>query len=218
MLTIVVQFMHFLHSAAVFLLNASFHIGRAIFLLLIQACHIIKDIFSALAIIGEELYSFVSELNNSISAVSNYIGNSANANINCALEAVSLFLRHIAKFFTNTRLHSKLLATQLMCFIGDFLNLIKNALLLIADCAWWLIILLPRCLLYVFIAIGDHIVQTLTALRYAILNIIQAIIDDFFRLVIGFVLTFILWRNRRRVISVHIGWYGKLKRVSFERV
>lgn len=216
MLIVVVQFMQFLHSTVVFILTTSYHIGRAIFLLLIQACHIIKDIFSALAIIGEELYSFICELTTNISMVINYVRNSANNNINSALEAGGLFLYNIAKFFSNTRLHSKLLATQLGCFVGDFLSLIKNALLLIADCAGWLITLLPRWLLYAIIAAGDHMVQTLTILRHTLVNIVQAILDDFFRLTIGSVLLFLVWHNRRRIILANIRLYLKVKRVSLK--
>ncbi|XP_065357080.1 E3 ubiquitin-protein ligase RNF26 [Calliphora vicina] len=208
----VLKCMHFLHAVAVFILTASYHMGRGIFLLIIQVCNIIRDILTALAIIGEELYRFVCELNTSIAAVSNYIRSSANGGINCVLEAVGVFIKHISKFFINTRLHTKLLATQIGSFIADFLNLLRNALLLIADCAWWLITLLPRWLLYALIAVGDFIVESITAVRKALVYTVQVIVEDVFRLTIGIVLLFILWHNRRRVGLAILRLLLKVKR------
>lgn len=218
MLTVLVQpvlkCMHFLHSTAVFILTASYHIGRVIFLFLIQICNIIRDIFTALAIIGEELYRFLCELNSSISAVSNYVRTSANGGINCVVEAVGVFFKHIVKFFINTRLHSKLLATQIGGFIGDLLSLLRNALLLIADCAWWLITLLPRWLLYAIIAVGDFIIDIITCVRLGLVYTIQVIVEDVFRLTIGMVLLIVLLHNRRRLLNFGIRFLLKVKRVS----
>lgn len=210
----VLKCMHFLHGVAVFILTASYHMGRGIFLLIIQVCNIIRDIFTALAIIGEELYRFVCELNTSIAAVSNYIRSSANGGINCVLEAVGVFIKHIGKFFINTQLHTKLLATQIGSFIADFFNLLRNALLLIADCAWWLITLLPRWLLYALIAAGDFIVESITAVRKALVYTVQVIVEDVFRLTIGIVLLFLMWHNRRRVGLSILRFLLKVKRVS----
>ncbi|KAI8125948.1 hypothetical protein FF38_08884 [Lucilia cuprina] len=216
MLTVLVQpvlkCMHILHSIAVFILTASYHIGRTIFLLLIQACNIIRDLFTALAIIGEELYRFICELNTSIAAVTNYIRTSANGGINGVLEAAGVFIKHIAKFFINTRLHSKLLATQIGGFVADFLNLLRNALLLIADCAWWLITLLPRWLLYALIAVGDFIVDSVTNIRTNLVYIVKVIVEDIFRLTIGLVLLFLLWHHRRSVGYAILRCCLKIKR------
>lgn len=218
MLTVLVQpvskCMNFLHAIVVFILTASYHIGKAIFLVLIQVCYIVRDIFSALGIIGEELYRFLCELNNSVAAVSIYVRTSANGGINCSLEAVGVFIRHISKFFNKTRLHSKLLATHIGGLIGDFFNLLRNALLLIADCAWWLITLLPRWLLIAIISVGDFIVESITSMRKVLVYTVQVIVEDIFRLTIGIVLVFLLWHNRRKLGLTIIRWCLKIKRVS----
>ncbi|KAM7350953.1 uncharacterized protein ACRADG_003938 isoform 1-T2 [Cochliomyia hominivorax] len=215
MLTVLVQpvlkCMHVLHTTATFILTASYHIGQAIFLLLIHVCNIIKDIFTAFAIIGEELFCFLCELNSSITAVTSFMRSSANGGINCLLEAVGVFLKHMANFFINTRLHSKLLATQVGGFIADFLNLIRNALLLIADCSWWLITLLPRWLLYAIIVVGDFIVETITSLRQGLVYVVQVIVQDIFRLTIGMVLLIVLWHNRRRLALTILRCMLKIK-------
>lgn len=195
----VLEFMHFLQKSSTFILTTSYHIGRAIFLVILKIFNIICDTLTALVIIGEELYHFVYELNTSVGAVSHYVRTSTNGGVNLLIDAVVVFCRHIRKFFTNTKLHSKLLATNLGHFVCYLFDLVRNALLLIADCAWWLLTLIPRGLISIVIVVGDLTVNFITTARKAVVYTVTVVIEDIFRLTIAVVLLVVLWHNRRRV-------------------
>lgn len=212
--TPVIQFMHFIQKVSVFILGIGYHIGRTIFLILLKICHFLKDTFAALIIIGEELYNFLCELNASASAVSHYVRTSANGGVSSFIDAVVIFCRHLSKFFSNTRIHSKLLATKLGSFVCDFFQLLRNALLLIADCAWWLVTLVPRILLWIIIAVGDALVTITTTVSKAIVYSVAVVIEDIFRVTIAVVLLIVLWHNRRRLVLFIIRSIRHIKRVS----
>ncbi|XP_073822187.1 uncharacterized protein [Musca autumnalis] len=197
--TPVIQFMHLLHKISVFILSTGYHTGRTIFLILLKICHFIRDLFAALIVIGEELYNFLCELNASVSAVSHYVRTSANGGVSSVIDAGLIFCRHLSKFFSNTRIHSKLLATKLGSFVCDFFELLRNALLLIADCVWWLITLVPRILLYLLIAVGDAIVAIITTIRKAIVYSVTVVIEDIFRITIAVTVLIVVWHNKRRL-------------------
>lgn len=209
----VLKCMHCLLTVCTFILNASFFIGRTIILILLQTCTIIRDILTTLYIIGEELHRFVCELNESIGAVTTYLSSSANGSINCVLDAVGIFIKHIANFFVKTRLHSKLLATHIGGFLKDSLHLFRNALLLLADCAWWLITLLPKWVICAIILVGDYLVETITHFRGALVYTAHVIVDDVFRLTIGIVILFLLWHNHRRLSRTTFRWIIKVRQL-----
>lgn len=211
----VLEIIHFIHRSSVFVLTTGYYVGRAIILVFLKICSVVRDIFAALTVIGEELYQFLCELNSSISDVSQYIRTSTNGGVNCLIEAVVIFYRHIRKFFANTRIHSKLLATKLGCFICDFFELIRNALLLIADCCWWLITLVPRFVVYFLIFIGDLIVNAITVVRKSIVYCVTAVVEDIFRLTIAVVLLILLWHNRKRLGLFVLRSFLYLKRVRW---
>uniref|UniRef100_A0A1I8Q0P1 RING-type domain-containing protein n=1 Tax=Stomoxys calcitrans TaxID=35570 RepID=A0A1I8Q0P1_STOCA len=209
----VLVFMHSFHKVFIFILNVAIYAGRTLFLILIKSGEFIREVFAALAIIAEELYYFLCDLYESASAVSLYVRTSANGGVNGIIEAIVVFCRHMRKFFLNTQIISKLVATKLGCFVCHFLDLVRNALLLITDCAWWLITLIPRYLLYSAIAVGDAIVGGITLMRKAVVYSITIVVEDIFRLTIGIVLLILLWHNRRRLARVAIRFVSNLKRI-----
>ncbi|XP_075150150.1 uncharacterized protein LOC142224260 [Haematobia irritans] len=208
----ILGFMYFIHKTFSVILAVGIYVGRTIFLILAKLVEVVGALFAALAIIGEELYYFLCELNASVSAVSQYVRTSANGGINGVIEAVVIFCHHIRRFFLNTQLFSKLLATKLGTFVCDFFELFHNALLLIGDCAWWLITLLPRYLGHIVIVVGDAIVCGITETRKILIYTLAVIVEDIFRLTIGIVLLFLLWHNRRRLGLYVLRCILKLKR------
>ncbi|KAI9586594.1 hypothetical protein GQX74_002441 [Glossina fuscipes] len=127
-------FMHSMRLIFVFILNATYHGGRS-------------EIFTALNIFGEEFYGFVCEIDCSVRTVANYVQSSSTSGVECFIESLILFLNHISKFFTKTKLHTKVLATNVCLFACDLWTLLYNAILLIAERIWWTLTLIPRLLL-----------------------------------------------------------------------
>uniref|UniRef100_A0A1B0AIT0 Uncharacterized protein n=1 Tax=Glossina pallidipes TaxID=7398 RepID=A0A1B0AIT0_GLOPL len=136
----VVAFMHSLRLIFIFILNVTYYGGRSIFSIIKIICELFKEVFTALNIFCEEFYRFVCEIDCSVHSVANYVQSSTSSRAECFTEDLILFLNHISKIFTKTKLHTKLLAC-------DLWTLLSNTILLIAERIWWTLTLIPRLLL-----------------------------------------------------------------------
>ncbi|XP_037882679.1 uncharacterized protein LOC119633282 isoform X2 [Glossina fuscipes] len=205
-------FMHSMRLIFVFILNATYHGGRSVFLIIKFIFDLFKEIFTALNIFGEEFYGFVCEIDCSVRTVANYVQSSSTSGVECFIESLILFLNHISKFFTKTKLHTKVLATNVCLFACDLWTLLYNAILLIAERIWWTLTLIPRLLLGTIADAVDLAVHFIASvLRESISHVEKFVTHMFFVssiLMVILVLQFV-WFHRRICFSLLLFWLRK---------
>uniref|UniRef100_A0A1A9V6Y4 RING-type domain-containing protein n=1 Tax=Glossina austeni TaxID=7395 RepID=A0A1A9V6Y4_GLOAU len=216
-------FMHSLRLIFYFILNVSYHGGLLIFLIIKFICELFKEIFTALNIFGEEFYRFVCEIDCSVRAVANYVQSSSSSRVECFIENLILFLNHISKLFTKTKLHTKLLATNVGIFACDLWTLLCNTILLIAEKIWWTLTLIPG---FLFNTIADALDLAVnfnaSVLREGISKADKILTKMLFVssiLMVIVVLKF-MWFHRSICFSILLFWlrkFGKFFRSGIEK-
>lgn len=214
-------FMHSLRLIFIFILNITYHGGRSIFSIIKFICELFKEIFTALNIFGEELYSFVCEIDCSVRAVASYVQSSSSSTVECFIEDLILFLNHISKLFTKTKLHAKLLATNVGIFACDLWTLLCNTILLIAERIWWTLTVIPGLLLHTIADAVDLAVHFIASVRREGISKAEKILNKMLFassiLMVIVVLQFV-WFHRSICFSVLVFWLRKFAKVSFKEI
>lgn len=213
LLDVVQGLMHTLSNIVYYILAVSYHIGRGIIYAISVVLGFLREICAAIVIIGEEFYRFLAELDGNISVIVRYCRTTTNSGVGAALDVIALFFKQLTNFFTNTKLHTKLLATGCGRFITNSISLVQRALLLIADSAWWLLTIIPKTVAHLLIEIGDGLVFSINAISRLFIVLVRKLIDDVFRYTIAVVIISALLINRRRLLRLLLVSLQKIKLV-----
>ncbi|XP_055918190.1 uncharacterized protein LOC129950320 [Eupeodes corollae] len=221
MLTILNPFLeviNFLKNTVHYVLVVSFLIGKGMFAFFEQIFSFIKIVFQGGAVVLEELWLFIRELNSTVNEMFIYIETSTNRGLAGILEGFFLFFSEMGRFLTNGKIHSKLLASTVAKWVSNFFGIIRGALLLIADSVWFALTIIPRTLIDVFIVLGDLIAFGIGGTWKLILRFAQNVIDELFRYTIAFVVIAVALRNRRRIYRTSRRWTVRICRISINWV
>lgn len=222
----ILEFVNFLKTTLHYVLVVSFLIGKGIFAFIEQIFNFIVFIFQGIVVVLEELWLFIRELHFIINDTFTYIETSTNRGVTVVIEGLTVFGSELGRFLTNSKLHSKLLASAFGQWMTNFVGIICGGLLLIGDSVCFVVTIIPKSLFNIVIWIGDLVAFGIGGTWKLLLRLAQNVIDEIFRYTIALAVIFLAVKNRRRIywtarrwtiqiIRFSINWITKIYRFLF---
>lgn len=200
------EFVNFFKSIIHYILVVSFLIGKGLFAIAEQFFTFCGTIFQGFIIVFEELWLFLRELHVIINEFFIYMETSANRGVAGMLDGIALVASEFVRFLTNGKLHSKILASTIGRWVANFFEIFCGGLILISDCVWFILTIVPRCCFDIAIWIGDIIAFGIGGSWMLLVQLTQNVIDELFRYTIALVVIAFTVRNRRRIYRAGKTW------------
>lgn len=178
MLTIVTSVMYGVYIMCYYIWNIGYFLGHLLCQLLISLIKIGDQVCTIIRFLKEDLYYFLVDLDQG----SIYIGDVIYSIISrigySVLKVIAGLFQQMHNFISSSGQRTKLLLKCLIISICEFLNMIRDAVILIGQTISWSVIFIPRLIWYTITSVIGSAMDVITYLKETIFFEITTMATD----------------------------------------